>query len=84
MAEKPSRFQPRIALEAEKGTTGRSRGTLESLGEQTVDLGGAYRITGNLDVTAGVRLSQDRDRIAPLTDSVQDSQAVYVGTQFRF
>ncbi|MDZ4307997.1 hypothetical protein [Allopontixanthobacter sp.] len=84
VAEKPSRFQPRIALEAEKGTTGRSRGTLESLGEQTVDLGGAYRITGNLDVTAGVRLSQDRDRIAPLTDSVQDSQAVYVGTQFRF
>ncbi|MXP44308.1 hypothetical protein [Allopontixanthobacter sediminis] len=83
-AEKPSRFQPRIALESEKGTTGRSRGTLESLGEQTVDVGGAYRITGNLDVTAGVRLSQDRDRIAPLTDSVQDSQAVYVGTQFRF
>lgn len=82
--DKPSRFQPRIALEAEKGTTGRSRGTLEALGEQTVDVGGAYRITGNLDVTAGVRLSQDRDRIAPLTDSVQDSQAVYVGTQFRF
>lgn len=83
-AEKPSRFQPRIALESEKGTTGRSKGTLEALGEQTVDLGGAYRITGNLNLTAGVRLSQDRDRIAPLTDSVQDSQAVYVGTQFRF
>lgn len=83
-ADKPSRFQPRIALETEKGTTGRSKGTLEALGEQTVDLGGAYRITGNLNVTAGVRLSQDRDRIAPLTDSVQDAQAVYVGTQFRF
>lgn len=82
--DKQSRFQPRIALESEKGTTGRSKGTLESLGEQTVDLGGAYRITGNLNVTAGIRLSQDRDRIAPLTDSVQDSQAVYVGTQFRF
>lgn len=83
-ADKPSRFQPRIALETEKGTTGRSKGTLESLGEQTVDVGGAYRITGNLNVTAGVRLSQDRDRLAPLTDAVQDSQAVYVGTQFRF
>lgn len=82
--EKPSRFQPRIAMEAEKGTTGRSRGTLEALGEQSVDLGGAYRVTRNLNVTAGVRLSQDRDRLAPLTDSVQDSQAVYVGTQFRF
>lgn len=82
--DKPSRFRPVIALETEKGTTGRSKGTLESLGEQTVDLGGAYRVTRNLDVTAGVRLSQDRDRLAPLTDSVQDSQAVYVGTQFRF
>ncbi len=81
---KPSRLQPHISLEAEKGTTGRAKGTLEALGEQTVDLGGAYRVTRNLNVTAGVRLSQDRDRIAPLTDSVQDSQAVYVGTQFRF
>ena len=81
---KPSRFQPRIELETEIGTAGRSKGTLESLGEQRVDLGGAYRVSRNLDVTAGVRLSQDRDRIAPLTDSVQDSQAVYVGTQFRF
>lgn len=80
---KPSRFQPRIALEAEE-KAGRSPRTLDALGEQSVDLGGAYRVTKNLDVTAGVRLSQDRDRLDPLTDSVQDSQAVYVGTQFRF
>ncbi|QYU69912.1 hypothetical protein J4558_07250 [Leptolyngbya sp. 15MV] len=82
-AERPSRFQPRVALESEI-QRGRSRGTLEGLGEQTVDLGGAYRVTRNLDVTAGVRLSQDRDRIAPLGEAVEDSQAVYVGTQFRF
>ncbi len=81
--EKPSRFQPRIALEG-KGNAGRSEGTLEGLGSQTVDLGGAYRLSRNLNVTAGVRLSQERDRLAPLTDSSQDSQAVYVGTQFRF
>lgn len=80
---KPSRFQPRIALE-DKGNAGRSEGTLEGLGSQTVDVGGAYRLSRNLNVTAGVRLSQERDRIAPLTDSSQDSQAVYVGTQFRF
>lgn len=82
-AEKPSRFQPRIALEDEQ-VAGRSPNTLDSLSAQTVDLGGAYSITRNLDVTAGVRLSQERDRLAPVTDSVQDSQAVYVGTQFRF
>ena len=81
--DKPSRFQPRIALEAEK-KAGRSPRTRDALGDQSVDLGGAYRVTKNLDVTAGVRLSQERDRLDPLTDSVQDSQAVYVGTQFRF
>ncbi len=79
----PSRFSARLAIEKDQ-KTGRAEGTLESLGEQTVDLGGAVRVTRNLDVTAGVRYSQDRDRIAPLTDGEQDSQAVYVGTQFRF
>jgi hypothetical protein len=79
----PSRFSARLALEKDQ-KTGRAEGTLESFGEQTVDLGGAVRVTRNLDVTAGVRYSQDRDRIAPLTDGEQDSQAVYLGTQFRF
>ena len=81
--DKPSRFQPRISLEKDE-TIGRAPRTLDAQAEQSVDLGGAYRITRNLDVTAGVRLSQDRDRLAPLTDNTQDSQAVYVGTQFRF
>ena len=44
----------------------------------------AIALTRNLNVTAGVRYSQERDRLAPLTDGKQDSQAVYVGTQFRF
>ncbi|KUO55111.1 MAG: hypothetical protein APF78_06010 [Sphingomonadales bacterium BRH_c3] len=81
--EKPNRFQPRIILQDEE-VAGRSPNTYDSLGAQTFDLGGAYRITRNLDVTAGVRLSQERDRLRPVTDSEQDSQAVYVGTQFRF
>lgn len=81
--DEPSRLQPRIALEGEE-IAGRSRNTLDALSAQTVDLGGSYSLTRNLDVTAGVRISQERDRLAPLTDSAQDSQAVYVGTQFRF
>lgn len=81
--KKPSRFKPQIALKSDENE-GRSPQTLESLGDQSFDLGGAYRVTRNLDVTAGVRLSQDRDRIDPLTDNVQDSQAVYVGTKLRF
>ncbi len=81
--DKPSRFKTRMALEQDD-KIGRAPQTLEGLGEQSFDLGGAYRVTKNLDVTAGVRLSQERDRLDPLTDNVQDSQAVYVGTQFRF
>lgn len=80
---KPSRFQPRIAFERET-SAGRAPRTLQGAGDQSVDLGGSYRIMKNLDVTAGVRVSQERDRIAPLTDGVDDDKAVYVGTQFRF
>ncbi|MFN3510175.1 MAG: hypothetical protein ACK4ZA_02340, partial [Tsuneonella troitsensis] len=81
--ETPGRLQPRLALESER-RTGRSDRTLEGAGEQAVDLGAGYRLSRNLNVTAGVRLSQERDRLAPLTDAVRDDQAVYVGTQFRF
>lgn len=81
--DRASRLQPRIELEDQR-VTGRSPNTLDSLGAQTVDVGGSFRLSRNLDVTAGVRLSQERDRLDPVTDSVQDSQAVYVGTQIRF
>ena len=80
--DKPSRLQPRIELE-DKAIAGRSPNTLDA-SESSVDLGGSFRLSKNLDVTAGVRYSQERDRLDPLTDSVQDSQAVYVGTQIRF
>ncbi|MGH6787093.1 MAG: hypothetical protein ACREBO_09705 [Novosphingobium sp.] len=79
----PARFSPRIALD-ERANAGRAPRTFEGDGEQTVDVGGAYRVGRNLNVTAGVRYSQERDRLAPLVDGKQDGQAVYVGTQFRF
>jgi hypothetical protein len=78
----PARFAPRVVLD-ERETAGRSPRTFEQ-NDQTVDLGGSYRVTGNLNVTAGVRYQSERDRLVPLTDGSQDSQAVYVGTQFRF
>jgi hypothetical protein len=81
-AGKPSRFAPRIELD-EHEKTGRSPRTFEQ-SDQTVGVGGSYRVTRNLDLTAGVRVTSDRDRLLPLTDGKQDSQAVYVGTQFRF
>jgi hypothetical protein len=49
-----------------------------------LDVGGAYRLTRNLDVTAGVRYKAERNRLEALADDRRDSQAVYVGTAFRF
>jgi hypothetical protein len=79
-----SRFSPRIVLD-EKQAAGRAPRTFAGDRDDLVDVGGAYRVTRNLDVTAGVRYSQEGDRLQPLTtDGRQDNQAVYVGTQFRF
>jgi len=82
-ADEPSRLNARIAFD-EREKTGRAPRTLEGNGEQTVDVGGSYRLTGNLNVTAGVRYSQERDRVLQAVDGQKDGQAVYVGTQFRF
>jgi hypothetical protein len=81
--DKPSRLQPRIELE-DRQIAGRSPNTLDSTAAQTVGVGGSFRLSPNLNVTAGVRYSQERERLDPLTNSVQDSQAVYVGTQIKF
>lgn len=79
----PSRFSPHIALDGRE-QAGNSPRTFAGQGEQKVDLGGSYRLTRNINVTAGVRYSSERDRLVPVTDGRQDNQAVYVGTQFRF
>ena len=79
----PSRFSPRITLD-DREAAGRAPRTFAGDKDPLVDVGGAYRVTRNLDVTAGVRYSQDRERLQSLTDGKQDNQAVYVGTQFRF
>ena len=79
---KPSRFGADISLASET-PAGRAPRSMSGLGDQSVDIEGRYSVTRNLDVTAGVRVSQDRERLAPLEDS-KDAGAVYVGTKLRF
>ena len=50
----------------------------------SLDLGGSYRLTRNLDLTAGLRYRTERDQLVRLDDTRRDSRAVYVGTAFRF
>lgn len=62
-------------------------GTATTLAEPqsySLDVGGSYSITRNLDLTAGMRLKSERDRLTRIDDDRRDSQAVYVGTAFRF
>ncbi len=57
---------------------------IEETPSYSVDLGGSYSLTRNLAVTAGVRYRSDRERFVKVDDDRRDSQAVYLGTAFRF
>jgi predicted porin len=78
-----NKWSTRLQLGAERavGTATRLISADESY---SVDLGGSYSLTRNLEVTGGVRYKMQRDRLERLTDERQDSQAVYVGTAFKF
>ncbi len=69
---------------AEERPTGQLSDAQAGTEKMSVDVGGSFRLTRNLDVTAGVRLRSDRDRLQQAVDQRRDSQAVYVGTAFKF
>ena len=78
------RFTGRVSAGAER----RDEETLARLdpveSSYSVDVGGSFRLARNLDVTGGVRYKIQNDRLEPLADQRRDSQAVYIGTSFRF
>lgn len=75
-------WSTRLALAGERsaGETPRVVGPDQSV---ALDLAGSYSLTRNFDVTGGVRYKVQRDRVE-LADERRDSQAVYLGTAFRF
>jgi len=77
------RITGRVAVAAE-----RAEGSQRILAEDQayqLDVGGAFSIARNVDVTAGARYRIARDRLEPLAPiGRRDSQAVYVGTAFPF
>ena len=77
------KWNTRVQIAAER-PVGQTPGTLTGSENLSVDVGGSYRLTRNLDVTAGVRIRSDRDRLQQVADQRRDSQAVYVGTAFKF
>ena len=82
-AQEDGRFAARIAGDRADGVADVEPGAVAA--QQTLGVAGSYRLTRNLDLTAGVRYSQEHDRLAPLRGGAEaDNQAVYIGTQFRF
>lgn len=77
------KWSTRLQLGTDRPTGSQPRliGPEESV---SADLSGSYALTRNLEVTGGVRYRLQRDRLLPLEDNRRDSQAVYLGTAFKF
>ena len=78
-----NRLSTRVAVGAERATgnpvAGLRRGDNVSL-----DVGSSYSLSRHIAVTGGVRYNIERDRLSALQDDRRDSQAVYIGTAFKF
>jgi hypothetical protein len=81
--KKPSRFNSDVSVGKVGNAAPNPRGNAAA-GDYAFNVGGSFSISRRVDVTAGVRYSSERDRVAPAADSRPDSEAVYVGTKIRF
>ena len=73
----------RLAVGADRDD-GHANPALRNPDNYSLDFGGAYALSKRVALTGGVRYSIDRDRDTTLRDNRRDSQAVYVGTAFKF
>ena len=78
-----SRFTGRVAVGADK-SDGHALPALRRGDTYSLDVGGSYSLSHRVAVTGGVRYNIERDRLSALQDDRRDSQAVYVGTAFKF
>ena len=77
------KFTGRVAVGAER-TAGNPVPALRKGDNYSLDLGGSYSLSHRIALTGGVRYNIERDRLSALRDDRRDSQAVYVGTAFKF
>ena len=78
-----SRLSTRVAVGADRATGNPVPG-LRQGNNVSVDVGSSYSLSRHVALTGGVRYNIERDRMAALQDNRRDSQAVYVGTAFKF
>lgn len=78
-----NRLSTRLALGADRATGNPVPG-LRQGNNVSVDVGSSYSISRHIALTGGVRYNIERDRLSALQDDRRDSQAVYIGTAFKF
>lgn len=78
-----NRLTTRVAVGADRAD-GQPLAALRKGDNVSLDVGGSYDISRRLALTGGVRYNIERDRLSALQDARRDSQAVYVGTAFKF
>ena len=77
------RFTGRVAVSADRSEQ-KAVQALREPDNYAVDVGGSYSLSRRIAVTGGVRYKVERDRLSALKDDRVDSQAVYIGTAFKF
>ena len=78
-----NRLSTRVAVGAER-TSGNPLPALRRGDNVSLDAGASYSLSRRIALTGGVRYNIERDRLSALQDQRRDSQAVYVGTAFKF
>ena len=78
------RFTGKVAASADRADGRTVSPALANNSTYSLDVGGAYNISSKVAVTGGVRYKIEREKIATFSDQRRDSQAVYVGTAFKF
>ena len=77
------KFTGRVAVGADRAN-GNPLPALRKGDKYSLDVGGEYSLSRRVALTGGVRYNVEKDRLSPLKDERRDSQAVYVGTAFKF
>ena len=78
-----NRLSTRVAVGADRATGNPVVG-LRQGNNVSVDVGSSYSLSRHIALTGGVRYNIEHDRLSALQDNRRDSQAVYVGTAFKF
>jgi hypothetical protein len=80
---KSSRFKTDVKLDKAREAAPSLRGNA-AVGEYNFGLESSFSLSRRIDLTAGVRVNSERDRVTPTVDERKDNEAVYVGTKIRF